>query len=808
MLESTQLPPTETMLTNLLNDISTISERFILVMDDYHVLDSQIVNQVFNDLLEHLPPQMHLVIATREDPHLPLARLRAQFQLTELRAAELRFTPNEAAEFFNQVMGLSLTKEQIGALESRTEGWIAGLQLAALSMQNRQDTTGFIQSFTGSQRFVLDYLVEEVLRNQPEDFRGYLLKTSILDRLCDSLCNFITNQSNQNITLDTLERKNLFVIPLDDQRKWYRYHHLFAEVLRTFLNEMYPDQILNLHQRASFWFERNKLTALAINHALAAMDYKRAAALIEEVWLEMDLSYQSATWLVWVKKLPEEIIHVMPVLCVGCAWALLAVGEIEDSEEYLQKAEHMLFKREKSASQSTTEIVVVDKLEFEVLPASIAAARAYRALALGDILATKNYALQALELVGKKESVHRTQATALLGMAEYAEGNLHAAEQQFLKFRELMWQANSLANAISITYILANIMLVEGRLQEAGESYRQSLQLAAKLGTPEFLGASDVYRGLSEVLCEQGDLIGAVQNLVTARQMGERSALTGWPHRLCIAEARIKEAQGDLTGALALLEEAESKFVRNPLPDRPIGALKARIFLRLGRVTDAMAWAHEQNLSPHDELSYLREFDHLTLARLLVSQFKRNPSKASLDAALGLLERLLASAEEGKRNGSIIEIKILLSLAHHAQGDQKSALADLEYALSLAEPEGFMRVFLDEGDAIRILLEKLSSRQNHPLTKYVNKLIKGFNQPGLSEPKQASSNLHSDMVEALSEREQEVLKQLRSELSGPEIARQLCISLHTLHTHTNHIFKKLGVNNRRSAIRRAEELDL
>jgi len=813
-LQSPQPPPIESILTTLLNEITTIPVNFVLVLDDYHVIGSKSVDEALTFLLKNLSPEMRLVIASREDPHLPLARLRARGQLTELRASDLRFTPAEAAEFLNRVMGLSLSLEDIAALETRTEGWIAGLQLAALSMQSRQETASFIQSFTGSHRYVLDYLVEEVLQRQPEPIRSFLLQTSILDRLCGSLCNAITNLENSKAMLDTLERGNLFVIPLDDQRQWYRYHHLFAEVLRTFLDEACSDQVPTLHRRASIWFEQNDLPAEAIRHALAAKDFERAADLIEKVWLEMDVSYQSATWLVWANALPEEIIRARPVLCVGCAWAMLAVGEIETSETRLRDAETWL----KSSEHSSSGMVVVDKAEFRVLPASIAAARAYRALALEDIPGTKKYANQALALVPDDEVLHRTQATALLGMAEYAEGNLPAAEQQFLKFQAMMWQASDIANAISITFILANIMLIQGRLQEAVSAYRQSLQLAAKRGATTFLGASDLYRGLSELLCEQGDLEGAEHHLLTAQQMGERGSLTGWPHRLCVAQARMKEAEGDLAGALALLEEAERQYVRNPLPERSIAALKARAWARQGRLTEALSWAREQNLSPDDELSYLREFEHLTLARVLIARYKAGRAEGDLQAALGLLARLLEAAEKGGRNGSVIEILIVQSLAHQAQGDQPRALASLDRALALAASEGYVRIFSDEGEPMRLLFENQSLNRDHPLSGYAAKLLAAFAQPAAIKPgpfreseppKVAEAQAKKiTLLEPLSDRELEVLRLLRSELNGPEIAQQLMISLNTLRTHTRNIFYKLEVNNRRAAIRRGEEIDL
>ena len=466
-----------------------------------------------------------------------------------------------------------------------------------------------------------------------------------------------------------------------------------------------------LHQRASVWFEQNDLLPEAIRHALAASDYERAADLIEKIWLVMDLSYQSATWLGWAKALPDDQIRARPVLCVGYAWALLAVGEIEASEYRLRDAERWLEPAENPRADWPSRMVVVDEAEFRSLPASIAAARAYRALALGDTGGTKMYARKALALVPEGENIHRTQATALLGMAEYAEGNLPAAEQEFLKFQAMMWQANNIANAISITYVLADILLIQGRLQEAVSAQRKALKQAADRGALSFLGASDLYRGLSEVLCEQGDLEGAAQQLQTAQKMGERSALTGWPHRLCVAQARIKEAQGDVAGALELLDEAERKHVRNPLPDRPIAALRARTWARHGRLAEALIWVSEQNLSPDDELSYLREFEHLTLARVLIGRYKTGRADGDLHVSLRLLARLLQAAEAGGRIGSVIEILIVQSLAHQAQGEQPQALASLERALTLAEPEGYVRIFADEGEAMRVLLEPLSRRR-------------------------------------------------------------------------------------------------
>jgi LuxR family maltose regulon positive regulatory protein len=817
-LQSPQPPSTESILTTLLNDIVALSDSFILVLDDYHMIDSEPIDRALTFLLDHLPPQVHLVIATREDPSLPLPRYRVRGQLTELRAADLRFTPEEAGAFLNQMMNLNLSTENIAALEARTEGWVAGLQLAALSMQGRSDTAGFIQAFTGSHRFVLDYLAGEVLERQPERVRNFLLQTAILDRLSGSLCDAVTAQDGSRGMLEILERGNLFVIPLDDQRQWYRYHHLFADVLQAHLIEAQPEQVSNLHQRASAWYEQNGLAPEAIRHALAAEDFERAAGLIELAWSAMDISYQSSTWLGWVKALPEVLIRARPVLSVGYAWALLDSGELEACESRLHDAEAWL-------ETPSNEMIVVDKELFRSLPATIATARAYRALALGDIPATVQYARQALALALEQDQIRRIQATSLLGLAQYTSGDLEAAERSLADFHVNLQKTGEIPTLIGITFLLADIRVALGRLHEAESLYQQSLRLATGQGEPMPLGTAELYRGLGELYVEWGHLEAAAQHLLTSQKLGEQTATTDWLHRLCVSQARLREAQGDLDGALALLDEAERVYIRGPLPDvRPVTALKARVWLKQGRLAEALGWARERGLSVDDDLSYPREFEHITLARVLIAAGKSDGEVGSLDEATRLLGRLLQAAETGGRLGSAIQILLLQALAFQAQDNLPHALAALERALALAEPEGYVRIFVDEGEAMRLLIEKQSLNRDHSLSAYADKLLSALTQPAaalkMAAPKSAIIHQKSDMiepedrsaknllVEPLSERELEVLKLLRSELSGPEIAQQLIVSLNTLRTHTKNIFNKLGVNNRRAAIRRAEELDL
>jgi LuxR family maltose regulon positive regulatory protein len=822
LLQASQLQPplTEANLTDLINEITTVPGDFVLVLDDYHAIDAKSVENAVTFLLEHLPPQLHLVIATREDPNLPLARLRVRGQLSELRVNDLRFSSAEAAEFLNQVMRLDLSAEDIGALETRTEGWIAGLQMAALSMQGRADTASFIQVFTGSHRFVLDYLVEEVLERQPEQVRSFLLQTSILDRLCAPLCDAVrfgsakspsrstetavTGQEDSRGMLEALERGNLFVVPLDDKRLWYRYHHLFADVLQAYLKEEQPDRVLTLHRRASEWYEQNGSPADAIRHALAAEDFERAAGLVELAWPAMDRSVQSATWLSWVKALPDELVRTRPVLSIGYAWALLDGGEMEAAEARLRDAERWLeptVDMNERPEPPSSEMVVVDEEHFRSLPASIATARAYQAQALGDIPGSVIYARQALELTPEEDHFRRVQATALLGLTYWASGDLEAADQSFADLTMNMLMTGNIVAAIGTTYVLADIRVALGRLHEAVSTYEQSMQFATDQGEPTPLGTADLYGGMSEIHREWDDLETAERHLMTSKKLGEQAALTDWQYRLCVAQARMKQTQGDLDGALDLLDKAERLHIRNPLPDvRPVAAMKTRVWIAQGRLAEALGWVRERGLSFDDDLSYLREFEHVTLARLLIAQDKRDREERATRETMGLLERLLRAAEHGGRTGSVIEILVLQALAHHAQGDIPRALAPLERALALAETEGYVRIFVDEGPPMAELLREAAKHGTAP--NYVRELRAAF---GKAEGQRSVNQLP---VERLSKRELEVLGLLKTELNGPEIARELVVSLATIRTHTQNIYSKLGVNNRRAAVRRAEELDL
>jgi LuxR family transcriptional regulator, maltose regulon positive regulatory protein len=818
-LQSPQPQPaqlaTESLLTGLLNEIATIPDDFILVLDDYHAVDAAPVDHALTFLLEHLPPQMHLVITTREDPQLPLARLRARGQMTELRAADLRFTPAEAAGFLKEVMKLDLAVEEVTALEARTEGWIAGLQLAALSMRGRADAAAFVRAFAGDNRYIADYLVEEVLQRQPERVRSFLLQTSILDRLCGPLCDAVTGENDGALLLDALERGNLFVVPLDDKRHWFRYHHLFADVLAAHAGQEQPAQLPIWHQRASAWYADNGIPDAAIRHALAAKDFARAAGLIELEWPAMDGRFQSAMWSGWAKALPDQLVRARPVLDLAYAWALLNGGDLEAAEARLAELERRL------DTGQDSETVIVDQEQFRTLPASLATARAYLTLARRDLRSSVKYGQRALDFLPVEDHLRRGPAAALLSLAQWASGDLEAAHSTLAEAMANFQKVGSLHFAISGTYGLADIRVTQGRLREAVKTYIQALQLALAQGEPLLRGTADLYLGLGELYREQGDLPAASEHLQRSEELGEQVGLSDWRYRQYRAQARFKATEGDLAGALALLDEAERHYRRSPVPDvRPLGALKARVWVAMGRLADALRWVHEQGLSVDDELSYLREFEHITLARVRLAEYGHDPAGEhggqAVLGAMRLLDRLHQAAEAGGRQGSVIEIGMLQALSLQMQGHQAAALVALERSLWLAEPEGYVHTFVDEGlPMVRLLSAAVAQGV---MAGYCEKLLAAFSrataealpQPGKPDLRSASPAqlLDQPLIEPLSARELEVLQLIAQGLSNEAIGARLFLALSTVKGHNRNIFEKLQVQSRTEAVARARELGL
>ncbi|HVP20542.1 MAG TPA: tetratricopeptide repeat protein, partial [Anaerolineaceae bacterium] len=637
MLQSHPLPSAETLLTSLTNEIVAVSKSFILMLDDYHAIDSKPIDQAVSFLVEHLPTKLHLVIASRDDPTLPLARLRARRQLTEVRAADLRFAPAEAMEFLNQTMGLVLSADDIAALEARTEGWIAGLQLAALSLQGNQDAHAFIQSFAGTHRFVLDYLLEEVLQKQPESTQAFLLRTSILNRMSASLCDALLNDAavSSQETLDYLEHANLFINTLDDQRRWYRYHHLFGDLLRQRLGQSVPtEEIAKYHIHASEWYEKNGDLSEAFHHTIAAGDFNGAARLAEMAWEGMDASLQPIAWLTWTRQLPEDVIRVRPVLCTQIAWSLTDSGQAEASESWLQDAERCL-------EGHAGDMIVIDEKQFRALPARIAFARTYNSLITGPHPAVVKYAEEALALVPEDEPFLQAQIKAVLGSAYWSSGKLEAAAQSMREWLENAEKSGNFIFAIASGFGLADILIAQGRLQDAKRTIQESLQLAARHEQARGVIANH-YIGLATILHEMGDEEAATKYFEEGVNLAPQSTLVDTPYRIQIALAQFKESQGDFDAALDHLQEARRVYVDTPIPKtRPAEALMARIYIKQGHLNKAWDWVHDHGLSIDDETSYLHEFEHIIFARLLIACYLANQEERFILDALRLLKRLL-----------------------------------------------------------------------------------------------------------------------------------------------------------------------
>jgi LuxR family maltose regulon positive regulatory protein len=779
-LQNPQLPPIEWLLTTLLNEINTISESFILVLDDYHAIDSKPVDEALTFLLRHLPRQMHLVIATREDPHLPLAKLRARGQLTELRAADLRFTSAEAAEFLNQVMGLNLSAEDISALEARTEGWIAGLQLAALSMQGIQDTSGFIESFTGSHHFVLDYLMQEVLQHQSENIQTFLLRTSILDRLCGPLCDAVLNTpyASEQETLEYLEHANLFIVPLDNERRWYRYHHLFVELLRQRLRQdLTSGEISEFHIRASQWYEDNSLDLEAFQHAAAANDIERAARLMEGKGIPLHFNYAVTTILNWLASLPKSVLDANPLLWVRYASMALVTVQSAGVEERLQAAESAIA----VALQGTDPDENTRNLIGQIATArAMLALLQYRA---EDIIAQSHRAQAYLrsDNLGSLFTAIWTQ-----GVAYQLQGDRAAAVRAFNEAIPISKMTGNNFHMTLVTNSLGQLQEDENQLYLAVESYRRVLQLFGDYPLPS---ASESCLGLARISYEWNDLDAAQQYAQKALRLARQ-----YDHmidRFIFSEvflARLELTLGNVVSAAAMLAETDRSLRQhqfiNRLPE--VAAAQVLVLLRQGDLTSAAHLAQTHDLP-------------LSQARVLLAQ--KDPS-----AALAVLEPLRRQAEAKGFVDEQLKVMVLQAVALHAHDEKGKAVQLLGEALALAEPGGFIRLFVDEGAPMAQLLLEAASQGILP--DYIGKLLAVF-----ESEKQKSENKHDLphtklLIEQLSQRELEVLQLIAQGLSNREISERLFLALSTIKGHNRIIFDKLQVQSRTEAIARARELGL
>jgi LuxR family transcriptional regulator, maltose regulon positive regulatory protein len=786
-LQSPGSPPIDSILTTLLNDISTMPDDFILVLDDCHVLGARETDNALAFLVEHLPPRMHLVLATREDPQLPVARMRARGQLTELRAADLRFTPTEAADFLNQVMGLGLSAEDIAALEARTEGWIAGLQLAAISMRGHQDAAAFIRSFTGSHRFVLDYLVVEVLQRQSERIQAFLLRTSILDRLCGPLCDAVLGSppASGQETLEYLERANLFIVPLDNERRWYRYHHLFAELLRQRLQQGAASGneeggVAEYHARASRWYEDHGLDIEAFRHAAAADDIERAERIIGGKGIPLHFRGAVVAILGWLASLPKSVLDARPSLCVRYASLLLTAGKTAGVEENLATAEAALQGVE--PDDRTRDLI-----------GQIAAARATLALTRYQPEAMLTQARRALEYL-HPENPMRSRAIWTQGFAYEVQGDRAAARQAYSEAIATSQAFGNIHFTSVATISLGVMQEYDNSLHQAAETYRGGLLLA---GEHLQLFANEALRGLARISYEWDDLEAAErygqQSLLLARQY-DRVV-----DRYILSEvflARLKLARGDVAGAAALLTETAQAVRQNNFVHRipEVAAAQVLVLLRQGDLAAAARLAKTQEL-PRSQ------------ARVLLAQ--GDPS-----AALALLSPLRLQMEAKGWQVERLGVMVMQAVAHRALGEKDKAVRLLRDALALAAPGGFIRLFVDEGEPMRMAIsdvrsstEKQPRGQDRELLVYVDKLLAAFAQPAVKPPSKIESP-KPQMFEALSQRELEVLQLVAQGLSNHEIGERLFLALDTVKGHNRSIYAKLQVQRRTEAIARARELGL
>jgi len=836
LLQSPEPPPIATILTILLNDLDTslsaikpeagseagseVGPALVLVLEDYHVIVTPAIQESITFLLDHLSPTLHLVISTRADPPLPLARLRARNQLSEIRMDELRFTADETALFLNERMALGLSPDEIHLLVTRTEGWIVGLQLAALSMQGQVDKGNFLRSFSGGHRYILSYLIEEVLNQQSQLVAEFLLYTSILSRLSGPLCNAVLGTDSATATpwhsqsiLEQLDQANLFLVPLDDRGQWYRYHQLFAEVLQHRLRQRYPVIVPTLHQRASLWYEAADYVADAISHALLGAAFPRAAQLIEQVWSTLWNQGAIATLFTWVQALPAALLLICPSLYVSYAWGLALTGQLEAAEAVLGQVEATLH-------------ALIDEVALRATPHLLlgraAALRAMLAARRGEPTAAVQWAHQALTLL-PADAAQQGEAHYALGLAQQQQGVLGAAYQAYERAARLGMARHDSFLHTAARYHEARILMVQGHLQQAAMVYQQILTLAAQ---PQKLlpVAGLAHIGYGEILYQWNDLTAAAQQVEMGMALSPNRELTytdGPLHRFSIL-ARIRQALGDRQGALAAVKAANETAQQTgiALDLARAAALEALIHLRVEEATLAAQWAERyaarQTAAMH--LTYLHEFETLTWARVLLAQGQGA-------ALLPLLAQWAPALAAHERQGTMLELQVLQVLALRLDGQTKQALHLLAQTLVAAEPEGYIRLFVDEGEAMRQAMMSCYVQNPTwpaPLQRYVAQVLNAF--PSDRNPLAGQTVSPADitplttrttqalptalLLEPLTAREVETLRLVAEGLSNAAIAIQLVIAVGTVKTHLKRVYGKLGVQSRTQAVAQAHLLDL
>jgi LuxR family maltose regulon positive regulatory protein len=810
-------PSFEPLVTALINEVAgqpDANEALLLVLDDYHVISSQLVHASLEFLLEHRPPGLHLALTSRSDPPLALARLRARGQLTELRAAELRFTPEEAAALLQQVatapgaarLDAPLPDAVAAALAVRTEGWAAGLQLAGLSLRGHDDVDGFVAAFTGSHRYVLDYLAEEVLERQPGRVREFLVETSVLERLSGKLCDAVTGRPGSQALLEQAERAGLFLVPLDEVRGWWRYHHLFADLLRARLQQEQPARVSELHRNAAAWYAERQLADDAIRHAVAAREMTWAAQLIEQHYDELFYLHGEGTTIQrWLSALPEDLVRSRPRLLLTQAFLALIGGRL-DAAELLLDAAQQAYGR---AAEEPFEPTVGRPRSLLVnIPAVIAIHRGFLAQLRGDADATVAFASQAMAEADEAEWRLSSTARGFLAVGEWLRGQLVEAERTFVS-SIAEWRAAGLPTLTAwIHYLLGQVQRAQGALDALAGTCQQALEATVLPGRPPPPAAGPAFVGLGEVAYQQNELDTALRRITEGITLCREFAYIPPLATGLVTLAWIRQASGDPAGALDAIDEANQASPGPPGPLNPVPAQRARLLLAQGDLAAAARWTQENGLAAGDEPVYPSEQGHLVLARVLLAQARPGP-------ALALLDRLYAAAAAQDRVGSLIEIGALRALALAASGDADRAVDALAEALTLAWPHGYVRVFADEGPPMATLLARLIAAQRSggaaaevPLGCLARLQRALGTQDIVPDAGRGSATAVPGLVEQLTGRELEVLEMLAAGRSNQAIASLLVVTLDTVKKHVSHVLSKLGAANRTEAVARARELSL
>ncbi|MGD9093849.1 MAG: LuxR C-terminal-related transcriptional regulator [Anaerolineales bacterium] len=811
LLQSPQPSSTENILTALINEIAELQNPFLLILDDYHVISDRQVHRTVTYLIEYQPRQMHVILSTRADPPWPLSRYRGRGELNELRVNDLRFSVDETLTFLNEVMNLKLSTDDVATLDERTEGWIAGLQMAALSLQGRKDTTTFMKAFSGSHRYVLDYLLEEVLLRQSEAVREFLLKTSILNRMTAPLCNIITGRQDSQDILRDLEAANLFLLPLDDERGWYRYHHLFVSLLRGLLGQEHPHQKSELHIRASQWLESQGLLDEAIEHAVAAKDIERATDLIEQYAMDTIIQGNLTTVARWLESLPSEQIRARPWLCGYQAWVRHWTGQREDVEECLVHVENTFLETRGDPDAA----VVLSESEYRHLLGTVGAIRAISANHDTSEQPKLEIAQRAMELLPEGDYMRGINAIALANAYEN-QGDLLKAQAAYAEGCKIAKDYGYRSLEVSLTCYLGSTYVRQARLHEAYRIFSEALDKASTPSGSKLPAAGYALVKLGELEREWNQLETAEVTLTKGLEICKQWGQVDFLAEGYVAMARLQLAKGDAHGAHKSIDEVDA-LSRTAKLDPFIICWSDNCRLRLwlpwedlsqgfqAGLIEATNWATASGLQVDGELSYLADLDHINLSRFMVAQGMHHSSKPLFDQALTLLERIVDGAESAGWIHQAIEARILQALAFQGAGNPDGALRSLTEAIARAEPGGYIRLFTDEGSPMQRMLSTAVRRDIAP--GHMKVVLDSLKKP-MIVPREVVQHPTSKLVEPLSERELQVLRYLKTNLSSTEIADELYISPSTVRTHIKNIYSKLDVHRRYDAVERAKELSL